>query len=351
MFYRISLLAGSFLAIGLASFVTSSDQNPKQEKTETYEAPLGLPAIPWPKDNPYSKEKAELGRLLYYDKRLSADGTVSCATCHNQPCGYSDCRPIAVGIEGHKGTRHSPTVINTAYLDFLFWDGRAKSLEQQCEGPIANVNEMSLTKDAHEAHRKCAEKIQQIAGYRPLFKSVFGTEEMTMGNITKAIATFERTILSGNSPFDRYQAGDKTALTQQQIDGYQVFKKSGCAICHGGVQFTYGRFENIGIGMDKPNPDLGRYNITHSERDWGAFKAPTLRQLKDREPFMHDGSHATLEEVIDYYDRGGIPNKNLHPLLQKPLHLTPEEKKALISFLDSLNGEGWQKEEPAAYPQ
>lgn len=351
MFYRIFLLLAAFTLVGWGAYVASSSETPKIEKSDTIVPPLGLPPIPWPEDNPYTKDKAELGRLLYFDKRLSADGTVSCATCHNEPCAFSDCKSIAVGIQNHKGTRHSPTVINSAYLDYLFWDGRAKSLEEQCKGPIANPKEMSLTADTHLAHSQCTLRVKEIPGYLPLFQKVFGHMDITMDDIAKAIATFERTILSGNSPFDRYRTGDKTALTQEQINGYRQFKKAGCAICHGGDLFTYGRFENIGIGMEAAQPDLGRYAITHNERDWGAFKAPTLRDVEHTAPYMHDGRHETLEEVIDYYDRGGIPNKNLHPLLRKPLNMTAEEKKALVSFLKSLSGEGWRVEEPTTFPQ
>lgn len=303
--------------------------------------PLGLPPIPWPEDNPYTKEKAELGKMLYFDERLSSDSSVSCASCHNAPCAFSDCRKIAVGIDGNVGTRRSPTIINAAYLKFLFWDGRARSLEEQCKGPIANTKEMSDVHDTHEAHMQCAERVKAIPGYRARFKEVFGHDEITMDDIAKAIATFERTILSGNSPYDRYRAGDKTALTEEQVKGFGVYKKAGCINCHGGFNFDDVRFINIGIGMDKPNPDLGRFTITHDPKDWGAFKVPTLREAAFGGPYMHDGSLATLKDVVDYYDRGGNPNKNLHPLMH-PLHLSQEDKNALIRFLESLKGEGWQ---------
>lgn len=303
--------------------------------------PVGLPPVPWPEDNSYSPEKAELGRLLYFDTRLSADNTVSCASCHNAPCGFSDGKPIAVGIAHRKGSRHSPTIINTAYLKYLFWDGRANSLEEQCMGPTANTNEMAKDSDPHAAHQSCERHIQHIIGYKLLFKKIFGDEKISMENIAKAIATFERTILSGNSPYDRYQNGDKTAMTPDQIKGWEVFKKSNCIDCHGGFNFSDSRFTNIGIGMDKPNPDTGRYDVTHQDKDWGAFKIPTLRETALTTPFMHDGSIKTLEEVVDYYDKGGTPNKNLHPLM-RPLNLSVEDKMALVSFLKALSGEGWQ---------
>ncbi|MFA6917087.1 MAG: cytochrome c peroxidase [Parachlamydiales bacterium] len=316
-----------------------------------FKVPLGLEPIPWPEDNPYSKEKAELGLLLYFDKRLSADNTVSCSTCHNIPCAYSDCKVIAIGIDERKGTRHSPTIINAGYSKLLFWDGRANSLEEQCKGPIANPNEMADSKDAHVAHDQCENRISKIEGYKPLFKKAFGDDKITIDRIAQAIATFERTVVSGNSPYDRYKAGDKTAMTEEQIKGYQVFKTVRCEACHAGFNFTDDSFQNIGIGMDKPNPDLGRYSITHKNSMWGSFKVPTLRESAHSGPYMHDGCLQTIEDVIDYYDKGGIPNKNLHPLM-KPLHLSAEDKKALISFIKALDGEGWQHfDEPNEYPQ
>lgn len=315
------------------------------------EPPLGLPPIPWPQDNLYSKEKAELGRLLYFDKRLSSDKTISCASCHHISCGYSDCRDIAVGIDHSKGIRHSPTIINAAYEPLLFWDGRAHSLEDQAMGPLANTKEMTDLKNPHEAHQQCAENMNEIPGYRILFKQAFGEEEITINKIAQAIATFERTILSGNSPYDLYVSGERSKLSDDQVKGMAVFKKADCANCHGGFNFTDNRFHNIGVGMDAAEPDLGRYTITHLDNDWGAFKTPSLRDVEHTAPYMHDGSLKSLEEVVDYYDRGGIKNKNLHPLI-RPLGLSEEDKKALVSFLKALSGEGWQQiQEPTVFPK
>jgi cytochrome c peroxidase len=355
MFYRIGLFFSTAIIIALAigscrreEFVFSEDN-----QSSKVEVPFGLPPIPWPENNPYTKAKAELGRLLYFDKRLSADGTVSCATCHNLPCGYSDCRSVAIGIANAKGTRHSPTIINSAYLQVLFWDGRAATLEEQCKGPIANPKEMAKEKNAHEAHERCEEKVSEIEGYRDIFHKVFGEgDTVTIDNITKAIATFERTILSGNSPYDRYLANIPNSLTKQQEHGLLVFRKSKCINCHLGVNLADPtHFFNIGVGMDKENPDLGRYAITKDEKDWGAFKVPTLREVELTGPYMHDGSLKTLREVVDFYDKGGIPNKNLHRFIH-PLNLSKEDKEALIAFLQSLSGEGWEKiEEPTVFPQ
>lgn len=311
--------------------------------------PLGMPPCHWPEDNPYSKKKAELGKLLFFDKRLSSDSTVSCGTCHVPGDAFTQNLPISVGIHGQKGNRNSPTVINSAYQTHYFWDGRASSLEDQVKGPIANPKEMTLESTAKDAYRECQQCVRKITGYRTMFKELFGNDECSIEDISKAIATFERTVISGNSPYDQYIAGNKEAMSKEQIFGLQVFKKVGCNNCHAGPNFTDGRFLNIGIGMDRPNPDLGRYEITKKESDKGAFKIPTLRDVAQTFPYMHDGSLKTLEEVIDYYDRGGTPNRHLSPLL-KPLHLTVEEKKALISFLNALDGEGWQVDPPKLFP-
>jgi cytochrome c peroxidase len=321
------------------------------EEPEVLTPPLGLPPVPWPEDNPYSQKKAELGRLLYFDKRLSSDGTVSCATCHTIPRAFSDPNNISIGIHNRKGTRHAPSVINTAYQSALFWDGRASSLEEQCKGPISNPNEMTSEINPVDAHLQCEKNIRSIGEYRTLFKEVFGNEDCSLDQIAKSIATFERTILSGNSPYDRYKAGDKSALTEDQFKGYVVFLKAGCRHCHAGPNLTDGRYMNIGIGMDQEKPDLGRYDITHQEEDRGAFKVPTLREVAHTYPYMHDGSLATLKDVIDYYDRGGNPNSNLHPLMV-PLNLSEDDKKALHQFLFALSGEGWhQFTEPKEFPQ
>lgn len=316
-----------------------------QQEPEEFNVPLGLPPIPWPKDNPYTKKKAELGRLLYFDKRLSADGTVSCATCHSIPRAFTDNLPIAIGINHHKGSRNSPTVINSAYQPLLFWDGRAKSLEEQCKGPIANPNEMSDTPNVHKAHEECHKRVCLIEGYKVLFKEAFGESECSIDQIAKAISTFERTVLSGNSKYDRRELND------EELNGLKVFKAKGCSNCHYGPNFTDDQFHNIGVGMDRPNPDVGRFAITKDPKDTGAFKTPVLREVSRTHPYMHDGSIKTLAEVVDFYDKGGVHNPYLHQAI-RPLHLTEKEKKDLISFMEALNGEGWQHfSEPSEFPK
>ena len=308
--------------------------------------PLGLPPLQWPPENPYTAEKAELGRLLYFDPRLSKDNTVSCATCHDPKFGFSDGKPVSTGIRGQTGTRNSPTVFNRAYTLAQFWDGRAATLEEQAKGPIANPIEMG------ETHEGVVRKLRGIAGYRTLFKKAFDTPDFTIDHVAQAIATFERTVLSGNSPYDRYRAGVQGAMTDSQLRGLAVFTKKGkCDACHEGVNFTTNEFHNLGVGMDKPNPDPGRYEVTKNAADWGAFKTPTLREIANSAPYMHDGSLKTLEEVVDFYDKGGIPNKNLDEKMKR-LNLSAQEKHDLVEFLKALSGEGWRHiKAPERLPQ
>lgn len=308
--------------------------------------PEGLPLVPWPKDNPYSAEKVELGRLLYFDKRLSANGTIACASCHDPAKAFTDSRVLAVGIDNKQGTRHAPTIINSAYNGLQFWDGRASTLEDQAEGPLANPNEMALSQDPQEAHKVCVANLRKIAGYRALFKKVFGTDAFTIKQVSMAIAAFERTILSGDSPYDRYEAGDKYALSPSQVAGMKLFfGKANCSVCHTPPNFTDEGFANIGVGMKAKDPDLGRYYVTGLEKDKGAFKVPSLREVSRTGPYMHNGGFDSLELVIHYYNIGGYKNPWLDPRM-KPLNLTKEEQADLVDFLYALSGEGWQDVSP-----
>jgi cytochrome c peroxidase len=212
---------------------------------------------------------------------------------------------------------------------------------------------MTKEKDASKAHQACVDCLRQIPGYRKRFNEVFGTENFTIDHVAMAIATFERTVLSGNSPYDRFKAGDKSALSESQQRGMKVFfsNNARCDSCHDGAALTTNQFANIGIGMDKPNPDLGRYNVTKKDSDKGAFKTPGLREIARTAPYMHDGSLKTLEEVVEHYDKGGVKNQWLHQDI-KPLKLTVQDKKDLVEFLKGLNGEGWQHiKAPTAFPQ
>ena len=317
-----------------------------QPKSADFPVPLGLPPIPWPEDNPYSPARAELGKLLFFDGRLSANGVLSCAFCHEPAHAFAASTPLSRGVNGKPGARHAPTLVNRAWGKSQFWDGRAPTLEAQVITPVTNPDEMGMTAD------QVVQRLRGIEGYAPLFAAAFGDGAITLERIAKAIATFDRTILSGNSAYDRYLAGDKSALTKQQKDGLDFFNKKGeCAECHSGPNFTTEKFANLGIGMDQVNPDPGREIITKKRGDLGKFKVPTLRDLAHRAPYMHDGSIKTLGEVLDLYAKGGLPNPHLDTRLT-PFYMDEQTKQDLLAFLAALNGEGWQKiTPPAAFPQ
>lgn len=334
--------AGALALAGIAA--TLAAQEAPRFPTEIT-PPMGLGEIAWPADNPYSPEKAELGWYLYYDTRLSADNTVSCASCHSPAMGFTDGKPVSTGIGGQKGTRSAPTSINHAYSKQQFWDGRAASLEDQAIGPITNPIEMG------ETNANVVAKLNGIAGYRDLFAAAFGSPAVTIENIGKAIATFERTLISGNSAYDRYQAGDTSAMTASQIRGMNVFQgKANCDACHGGQNLTWNTFHNLGVGMDVSDPDTGRYAVTGAEDDWGKFKTPTLRDITRTAPYMHDGSIETLEEVVEFYDEGGTPNRNLDNRMVK-LNFTEEEERDLLEFMKALEGTTLNAAQPARFPQ
>jgi cytochrome c peroxidase len=316
------------------------------ENSGTPQVPAGLPPLVWPTNNPYSAEKVELGRYLYFDRRLSADDTVSCASCHDPGHGFTDGAAVSTGIRGQKGNRSAPTILNRGYSLAQFWDGRAATLEDQAKGPMANPIEMGNT------HEAIASKVAKIQGYHAMFARAFGSQEVTIDHMAMAIACFERTVLSGNAPYDKYKRGIKSALTAAQVRGMAVFfDKAMCDKCHEGANFTLNAYANIGVGTDKPEPDVGRYAVTHDPRDWGVFKTPTLREIEHTAPYMHDGSLKTLDEVVEFYNKGGISNKNLDANI-KPLHLSDQQKQDLVAFLKSLSGEGWQSvKAPEKFPQ
>lgn len=295
--------------------------------------PLGLSeqVLNIPKDNPLTEEKVTLGEQLFFDRRLSVDETIACVTCHKPALGFSDGRPLSIGLKRQKLKRNAPTLINRAFGRLFLWDGKAGSLEE--------VILRALPTKLGSPDEAIVQKLNRIRGYREQFQRVFGTPVSTDG-IAKAIAAFTRTVLSGNSPFDRFEAGDRTALSQAAQRGFKLFTgKANCAKCHTGFNFTDEQFHNTGVGLYDPNPDLGRYTITKRDEDKGAFKTPTLRDLAKTAPYMHDGSLKTLEEVIQFYDKGGIKNPYLSKEI-KLLHLTTQEKVDLLAFLNALTGEG-----------
>lgn len=314
------------------------------------ELPLGLQADAAyvPDDNPLTKEKIELGKLLYFDPRLSKDGNLSCAGCHNPYHGFADPWPASRGVGFKLGGRNSPTVINRLFSSDQFWDGRAKDLEEQAHGPLTNPVEMAMA-----SHDDVVGEVKKVDAYKPFFKSAYGSDEVTMKKIADAIASYERTIVSGNSPFDRYQAGDKDALSASQVRGWALFQgKANCQTCHVSFNFTDEGYHNLGVGWDpakKELKDVGRAKITNNPADTGAFKTPTLRNVVETAPYMHDGSESTLREVIELYDRGGNANPNLSPKM-KPLNLTAAEKQDLLAFLFALSGEVSNLQPPARLP-
>lgn len=287
----------------------------------------GLPEVIHPEDNAPTPEKIALGKQLYFEPRLSSDNTVSCASCHDPKHGFSNNDTFATGVDGQRGGRSAPTVINTAFQAFQFWDGRAGTLEEQALGPIQNPIEMNLSiEDA-------VKRLNAIPGYKAQFQKVFGTAA-TPEAIGKAIAAYERTILSGGAPYDRFTAGDEKALSPAARRGWVLFfGKARCSACHSGPNFTDNAFHNIGVGMAAESPDAGRSAISKLEGDTGAFKTPTLREIARTAPYMHDGSEKTLTDVVQYYNKGGTHNEYLDEEIF-PLKLTDDEVADIVKFLE-----------------
>jgi cytochrome c peroxidase len=333
-----AILAG-LLLLGMASSAWS------QQPSHSFTLPPGLPPIPWPADNPYSAEKAALGKLLFFDGRLAGNG-ISCATCHDPSHAFAGAVPFPTGANGQMETRHAPTLLNRAWGKSQLWDGRMPTLEAQILNAVVEPDEMGTTPEAIE------QRLRAIKGYAPLFAAAFGDEAITFDRFTKAIATFERTIVSGNSAYDRYLAGDKSALTKRQKAGLDFFNHKGeCAECHTAPNLTDEKFVNVGIGTDRTTPDPGREAVTHKKSDTGKFKVPTLRDVSRRAPYMHDGRFRTLGEVLDFYAKGGIANRQLDSRLT-PFYMDEQTRADLLDFLSALNGEGWQSiSAPTEFPQ
>jgi cytochrome c peroxidase len=295
--------------------------------------PLGLDAyVPVPEDNTLTPAKVTLGRALFFDTRLSADGSLACATCHDPARAFTDGRAKSVGVFGRMGTRSAPALLNRAYGTAFFWDGRAPSLEAQVLEPLDNPNELGAGREAVVA------RLETQPEYRRGFHAAFG-RSMTTTNLGQALASYLRSILSGNAPVDRYTSGEIGALTAEERAGLRVFRgKGNCVSCHFGPTFTDERFHNTGVAWRSGSvTDDGRFMASGRPEDRGAFKTPTLREVARTAPYMHDGSIATLSEVIDFYDRGGIANPNRDVELRS-LHLVPAEKQALEAFLRALSG-------------
>ncbi len=351
--------------------LTARRGTPADLRALARKTPLGLPPVPAPPDNPLTADKVALGRKLFYDRRLSLNDTFSCAMCHIPEQGFtSQEQSTAIGIEGRTVRRNAPTIYNVGYLDALFHDGRETTLENQVWGPLLAANEMG-----NPSIGFVVDKLKRLPDYRGLFERAFGRGP-TMETIGAALASYERTLVSGNSPFDRWFFGkENKALSEQARRGLELFKgAAGCTACHtlgrDSALFTDQQLHNTGVGyrqsMEKrpatqrvqvapglsldvdtkliaqvaeaPPADLGRYEITQAPADRWKYKTPGLRNVALTAPYMHDGSLRTLREVVDFYNRGGVPNEGLDPAV-KPLNLQPEQIDALVAFLESLTGD------------
>lgn len=307
--------------------------------------PLGLPQLEFPADNPPTAETIALGRRLYYDKGLSVDSTVSCASCHRPDAGFADPDQFSEGVNGQKGGRQAPPVMNAAYFTTQFWDGRAASLEDQAGGPVENPIEMAFT------HEGVVDRLSGDPSYVAQFKEAWGDRAIVFEMVAKSIASFERTVLVGNSPFDRYLfGGEKDAMSEEAIRGLELFrdpKKGNCEVCHtinedeGYALFTDNKFHNLGVGaeIDGSLSDVGRVEISEDEKDTGAFKTPHLRNIADSGPYMHDGHLKTLKEVLDFYIGAGNSNDFRDEEIHELDFLTAQERTDLIAFMEALTGE------------
>jgi cytochrome c peroxidase len=273
-------------------------------------------------------EKIALGRQLFFDERLSADGSKSCYSCHVCEHGLTDGLPKAIGVGNKQLPRSSPTLWNIGYHQEFYWDGRSPSLEKQALAAWTGAN-MGAKADEVVA------KLNALADYKSQFQKVF-QNDATPDNVVKAIAAFERTIISGNTAWDRWKAGDNTALSQSAWRGWNIFQAIKCNNCHDGVLFTDQQYHNIGIGMDQKEPDVGRFKVSNNPQDTGAFKTPTLRDIEKSAPYFHDGSAKTLEEAVDIMLGGGKPNQYLDKKNLQPHKLLPEQREDLLNFLRSL---------------
>ena len=322
--------------------------------------PLGHDEIRYlnsiPKDNPLTRTKIALGKLLFFDKRLSRDGSIACGSCHQPHRAFTDGRVLPTGIDGQTPKRNAPTLINRAYGTAYFYDGRAASLEEQALIPIQSPSEMGNTLEQVVA------TLSVISGYHAHFKAAFGDSTITPDRIAKALAAFERTLISGESPYDLFEyGGPKGTMSKSAIRGLRLFRtKARCTLCHMGFNYTDEDFHNIGTGWDRADLstyektgnlkdikgiDPGRYAQTQKPEHFGAMKTPTLREVARTAPYMHNGSIKTLQEIIEFYDKGGTPNPFLDELIT-PLNLTDAEKQDLIAFLKALNGINWLHIEP-----
>jgi cytochrome c peroxidase len=359
---------GSLTVDQIKAWLSTPGVNEPLEVSLPFGLSLAANQIAGINENPMTRAKIELGRQLYFDTRLSVDSTISCASCHSHTSGFAANTQFGIGVKGQQGGRNSPVSYNRILSSVQFWDGRAATLEEQAKGPIQNPIEMGHTHDA------CVSCIAAIDGYKLQFDAVFGPKSINIENVAKAIATFERTIVTGSAPYDYAVAlkpfldnypskedledlkkddpetykkylsvkaeADAHPMSESARRGMKLFfsEKANCTACHAGANFTDEKYHNLGVGMDKKMPDLGRYEITKDEKDKGAFKTPTIRNVEFTAPYMHDGSQKTLEEVVEWYAKGGHPNKWLSDKVKK-LDLTAQAKADLVAFMKACSGD------------
>jgi cytochrome c peroxidase len=289
---------------------------------------------PYPANNEPTPARVALGKMLFFDPRLSRDGNTSCASCHNPMLGWSDGLPTARGFQSQLLHRASPTIVNAAYNSLQMWDGRKKDLEDQAMGPLEEASEMNADIE------RIFHWLNENKEYKAAFNAAYPGEEINQQAFRKAVASYERTIISRSSPFDRWVAGDAKAMTEQQLRGMAVFMsadRGNCAVCHAAPNFTDNGFHNIGLSsFGKDNPDLGRYQQKKHPSNKGAFKTPGLRDIERSGPYFHDGSAKTLMEVVNHYDKGGEVRTNVSTNI-KPLQLTQSEKEDLVAFMKALS--------------
>jgi cytochrome c peroxidase len=289
--------------------------------------------VPAPADNQVTPARVELGKALFFDPRLSSDRNLSCAGCHNPMMGWSDGLPTAKGSKSKVLGRATPTIINTGYNTLMMWDGRKASLEDQAMGPMESMDEMAMDLSA------LFKWLNDEPAYKDMFAKAYPGEAVDSKTLSKAIASFERTVVSNDSPFDHWLQGDKKAMTKQQILGFRLFSdpnKGNCVACHQAPNFTDGGFHNLGLASYADGKgDMGRYAIKPVAVNKGAFKTPTLRGVALTAPYFHDGSAKTLMDVVEHYNKGGVSKTDLSKDM-KPLNLTGDEKEAIVAFMQAL---------------
>ncbi|MBA5793383.1 cytochrome-c peroxidase [Flavobacterium sp. xlx-214] len=372
-FFIFFIVVVSFLLLGFFPAINNyATTNPPYDSiVQLYKTPIGN----WPsptidkgvnwqefesikRDSNYFKTQeipeVALGKMLFFDPKLSSSNQISCSTCHDPEMGWSDKRRVALGHDHLEGKRNTMSLLNIADRKTFFWDGRATSLEQQLEGPITAHNEMAANFD------DVVLKLSKIEGYKPLFDKAYGTTKISFDKVAKALAAFQRSIKSQPSNFDKFIDGKYTALTDEEIYGLHLFRtKARCMNCHFGKNLTDESFHNIGLTYYKREyQDLGRFDITKDPKDVGTFKTPSLRDLLLTRPWMHNGLFDNLEGVVNLYNSGmhmidpteeqkkNDPNYPYTDALLKPLNLTKEEKKALVAFLESLSGTTYKMRRP-----